>query len=228
MTVKVDIVGRLATTGFFDALDPDQLETLAGHCVIEQPVRGTTIFQEGDVADGLRLVVSGLLRVWLSEPSGREITLSLVEPGDLLGEIALLDGAPRSATASAVEASTVIFLRRVPFQNMLDCNPMFQRHMIELLCARLRGVTTHLSAATLLSLRSRLARLLHELAQSYAVPEGNGARFRRRFSQSDIANMLGVTREAVNKQLAAMMNDGLVNTNDGVFFIPDLMALLEV
>ncbi len=227
MSDAFDPVETLRDSGFFGGLDEAQLEALATRSIVETIPRRRTLFLAGDEADGLRIVLSGLLRVWISDSEGREITLTLVEPGDPLGELALLDGAPRSANVTAMDATRTLLIRRAPFVQLLESDPDLQRHMIQLLCERLRAATDHLGDIALLTLRRRLLRKLYELAQSHAVPDGAGARFRRQFSQSDLAAMLGVTREAVNKQLAALTTDGLIAQRDGALHITDLSELDE-
>jgi len=217
----------IAQVDLLAALDAQAQQTLAAEAVFETHARGAALFLEGDDADGLRIVADGLLRVWISDANGKEITLSLVEPGDALGEIALLDGAPRSAGASAMEATRTLLIRRASFRRLLEAAPALQGEIIILLCQRLRGATHQLGALALTSLRRQVARKLVDLAQSHAVAAGGSARFRRRFSQSDLAEMLGATREAVNKQLAALAVDGLVAWEGRVMILPALDALEE-
>ena len=102
---------------------------------------------------------------------------------------------------------------------------MLARHLIQLLCELLRRNTEAMSAFAFLDLDSRLARKLHDLALAHAERDGTTARFTRRFSQTDLGQMLGATREAVNKRLAVLTLDGLVTQADGVFVIPDSSAL---
>ncbi|WP_308915575.1 Crp/Fnr family transcriptional regulator [Jannaschia sp. LMIT008] len=222
-----DRVAILHDTGLFDGLDVPALHALARACTLQRLDRGQTLFDAGDPADGLRVVLDGLIRVWIGTPAGREVTVALAEPGDLLGEIALLDGAPRSAGATAMEPATILFLPRVAFRAAFDAFPDLRTHLIGVVCARLRALTGRFGAATLLTLRARVAGLLHDLAQSHATAHGPGARFRRRFGQAELAAMLGVTREATNKQLAALTADGLVAMDGGVLWIPDLAALAD-
>ncbi len=225
MSARANAATRLGQTALFAGLAPDVLDMLAAQAVTERWPRGALLFQSGDTADGLRVVEGGLLRVWVSSAEGREITLTLLEPGDALGEIALLDGAPRSASVTAMDAATTLLIRRPAFLAVMETDPAIGRHIIALLCERLRLSTDHVGSIALLPLRRRVAAKLHQLAQSHAVPDGKGARFCRRFSQAELADMLGVTREAVNKQIATLVADGLISLQRGMLHITDLDAL---
>lgn len=227
MTSDISIHHHLRQCYLFEGLSDTALDALAQQTQITHVAKGAVLFLSGDEADGLRIVTKGLLRVWINDAEGREITLSLSEPGDAIGEIALLDGAPRSASVTAMDKSEVLLIRRASFQALLRDHSELSAHMIEILCERLRSLTDHLGEVALLPLRERVARKLFDLAQSHATPEGKGARFRRSFSQSELAAMLGVTREAVNKQIAGLTSEGILGKDAGRLVILDLDALGE-
>ena len=209
----------------FDGASDRALARLATEASEETARTGQALFAVGDEADGLRIVTAGLVRVWINDADGKELTLTLLEPGDALGEIALLDGMPRSANATAQEVSRLLVLRRSSFQRVLGEEPALALHLVTLLCERLRRATGDIESLAFLDLRHRLARKLHDLAIAHATIDGNRARFTRKFSQMEIAQMLGVTREAVNKQLAALSGDGTVRIVAGRIEIDDLAAL---
>ena len=187
--------------------------------------KGNAIFMAGDEADGVHVVLSGLVRIWIADAEGRELTLALVEPGETFGEIAMLDGLPRSANATALEKTECLITPTSALDAALEADALLARHLIQLLCELLRRNTEAMGAFAFLGLDGRLAQKLHDLALSHAVIEGQRASFQRRFSQTDIANMLGVTREAVNKRLSALAHDGLITQTDGAITIPDLAGL---
>ena len=161
----------------------------------------------------------------LGRPEGRELTLALLEPGEVFGEIALLDGLPRSANATAIEKSECLLTPASAFSAALMHDHQLAVHLIELLCEMLRRNNEAIGAFAFLGLDGRLAQKLHDLAMAHAVLDDGAARFTRRFSQLDLAQMLGVSREAVNKRLSIFAHDGLVLQTDGLFEIPDLSAL---
>ncbi len=209
---------------FADASD-QSLSAMATASDIVRYKAGKPLFSAGDAPDGLRVVLSGLVRIWIADPEGRELTLSLMEPGEPFGEIALLDGLPRSANATVVEAGECLLMPGRALETAMDLDPSLARHMVGVLCELLRRNTEALGAFAFLGLGGRLAQKLHDLALGHAESDGTGARFRRHFSQTDLARMLGVSREAVNKRLNALAHDGLITLKDGVLTVPDLSAL---
>lgn len=203
------------------------LERLAGLSVTKQLDRREALFNRGDEGDALYAVVDGMVRIWVGSDSGKELTFSMMEPGDVFGEIALLDGLPRTANATAQEATTLLVMQRSAFLSVLENEPTLARHIIELLCERMRLKTDLLSDFAFADLPVRLARKLGDLVTAHGEIDGNEARLGKRFSQTELAQMLGVSREAINKQLAAWSHKKLVSTEEGGLTILDLGALRE-
>jgi CRP-like cAMP-binding protein len=203
------------------------LERLAGLSVTKHLDRRENLFSRGDEGDALYAVVEGLVRIWVGSDSGKELTFSIMEPGDVFGEIALLDGLPRTANATAQEATLLLVIQRSAFLSVLDSEPILARHIIELLCERMRRKTDLLSDFAFADLPVRLARKLGDLVVAHGELDGNVARLGRRFSQTELAQMLGVSREAINKQLSAWSHKGIVSTEDGGLTILDLATLRE-
>jgi CRP/FNR family transcriptional regulator, cyclic AMP receptor protein len=201
------------------------LARLSALSVTKQLPRRETLFNRGDEGDALYAVVEGLVRIWVGSDSGKELTFSMMEPGDVFGEIALLDGLPRTANATAQEASLLLVMQRSAFLSVLENEPSLARHIIELLCERMRLKTDLVSDLAFADLPVRLARKLGDLVMAHGEIEGNAARLGKRFSQTELAQMLGVSREAINKQLSAWSHKGLVSTEDGGLTILDLNTL---
>jgi len=201
------------------------LERVAALSVTKQLDRRETLFNRGDDGDALYAVVEGMVRIWVGSDSGKELTFSMMEPGDVFGEIALLDGLPRTANATAQEATVLLVIQRSSFLSVLENEPSLARHIIELLCERMRLKTDLLSDFAFADLPVRLARKLGDLVIAHGEIDGNEARLGRRFSQTELAQMLGVSREAINKQLAVWSHKGVVSTEDGGLTILNLSTL---
>ena len=212
----------------FSGVNDGILQELARGCRLDSYPAGHALFDAGDEADGLRIIVAGLIRVWINDEDGKELTITLVEAGDPLGEIALLDGRPRSANATTLEESTCLFLPSVSFEEVLNANPQFARQIIISLCEILRRNTRDLSGFAFDTLHVRLARKIHELAFIHALIDGGTAKFDRLFSQTELANMLGATREAVNKRLAEMVKARLISFENGRIVVIQLDELAKV
>ena len=211
----------------FNGLDAEVLGRVAQLAVPRQLEAGEPLFWQGDEGDALYGVISGLVRIWLTGPDGKELTLSLMEPGDFFGEIALLDGLSRSANASALSASRLIAIQRRDFLGLVEREPRLARHLIELLCERLRLVTDRISDAVFLDLHKRLAKTIDALATAHGQQSPEGIVIDAKLSQSALAQLLGVTREAVNKQLKTFAKAGLITTRNGKMVVLDAVRLRE-
>ena len=223
----MDPVAELRNCYLFANANEQTLEKLGRSSRIVKHSAGTTLFDAGDESNGLHIVLSGLVRIWVSDIEGRELTLALLEPGDPFGEISLLDKLPRSASATAIEDTSCLMTPVEALDTALEQSPKLARHLIQLLCEILRRNTRELSGFAFLGLDARMAQKLYELALAHAETDGRSARFTRRFTQTELSQMLGVTREAINKRLAALAHDGVVIQSDGHFVIPDLDALAK-
>src|SRR3546814_1109745 len=137
--------------------------------------RGNLLFQQGEEGDALYGVAEGLIRIWVSGDGVKELTLQLLEPGDVFGEIALLDGLPRSASAEAVDDSLLVMVKRDAFLPLLEAESGLARHVIELICERLRDSTNRASDLAFLGLPIRLARKLQQLAVAHGHDAPAGA-----------------------------------------------------
>lgn len=209
----------------FAGVDPKCLEPLARASSIRRYESGRVIFQRDDEADGLRVILSGEVRIWIADSQGREFTLAFMGEGDPFGEIALLDGLKRTANAASIETTDCLFLPTRAVEIALARDALFARQLVYSLCETIRINLATINSFAFVGLDARLAGKLHELALDHAEIEGGAARFSRQFSQTDLAQLLGVSREAVNKQFRALKHDGLVLQDSGRLTITDLGAL---
>ncbi|WP_374653763.1 Crp/Fnr family transcriptional regulator [Dongia sp.] len=205
----------LARSFLFRGLEPSLLERVARLCQPRRLSVGETLFWEDEPADALYGVAKGLIRIWVHGPDGRELTLNLMEGGDFFGEIALLDGLPRTASASALADTEMLSVPRAAFQELMRQEPRLALHIIELLCERLRHNTDRIRDAAFLDLGTRLAKTLEALAMGHGEDGPDGIVITAKLNQSELAQLLGVTREAVNKQLKQFTKDGLITTKGG-------------
>lgn len=215
----------LARCDLFAELDEGPLSRLAERARLVHAGDEQLLFSEGDTGDGLWIVVSGIVRVWITDAEGHALTLALQEPGDMLGEMSLIDGAPRSAFATALGETDLLFLDASEFRSVLMDEPSLALHLLSLLAERLRRGNAELRDLAYAPLRARLSRKLLDLALGHAIARGEGAVFNRVFSQAELAQMLGASREAVNRQLRAMIHDGALVMEDGKIAIPSLKRL---
>ncbi len=181
------------------------------------------IVRKGDPGDGLYGVLSGRVRIYSTSPAGSEIVLNVMEPGELFGEIALLDGSTRTASAAAMEHVDLLRIHRDHFLPYVKAHPDLLLTMLSLLCQRLRWTSSIIEDAAFLAVPARLAKRLLLLAEHSRQPETHDITVP--LSQHDLGSMVGASREAINKQLALWRSAGIVETARGVIVIRDCNAL---
>lgn len=201
---------QLGRTLLFNGLDPDELHRLAGIAREVPLAAGAVLFDQGDESDGLYVVASGILRIYLTAEDGRQATVNLSEEGEVIGEMALLDGLPRSAATAALTDATLIFIPRKPFLELLDNSAKLARQIILTLCERLRSTNAQIDQAIFHDLRHRLLVLLNQIALIHGRMEADMAVVELDLTQGTLAQMLGASREAVNKQLRALAKEGRI------------------
>jgi CRP/FNR family transcriptional regulator, cyclic AMP receptor protein len=207
----------------FRGLPPDVLERIAGAAVQRAFRDGEVIFSHGDPGDALYAVVTGRIRISSGVPDGREIFLNIMEPGDTFGEIALLDGGSRTASATAIAPSELVSMRREHFQALLEREPRVAFELLRICGQRLRWTSGLLEDAALLDAPARLAKRLLILGELHGKRAKDGVTLR--ISQEELANFLGVTRQAVNQQLQAWKTRGWVSLKRGVIVVRDEAAI---
>lgn len=220
----------LRTSPLFQAMLPEELDAILGFATERRCRRGQMIFQKGDTGSSMMAVLSGRVRISAVNADGKEITLNVINPGQMFGEIALLDGEPRSAAASAIEDTSLLVVERRHFLPFLASNQTLASRLLAVLCERLRNTSLALEQIALFDLEARLARLILKLAADYGRPSADGTRIELKLSQRDISNLVAATRESVNKQLGLWRDSGVLAIDGGHIVVrrsADLQALVE-
>ncbi len=203
----------LAETPLFSSAPPDLLTELAARASTVQLAQHESLFLKGDPGERLYVVISGMIRIGTMSPEGREISYGVLGPGDLLGEIAVLDGGERSADAKAIEESLLLALERRDVLSVLDRNPAQALKLLKVLCHRIRRADELLDDVVFLSLPGRLAK--HLLALGQMAGEKKGGPMEVCLSQQVLAEHLGISRESVNKVLSKWEEAGIVTLGRG-------------
>ena len=191
--------------------------------------RGEVLFHEGDPGDSLLIVASGSVKVVVPSEEGDEAILATLRRGDFLGELALLDGAARSASAIALEATEALALPRDRFNALVASEPAIRDALLSSLAGELRRLTAHVAELHFLDLTGRLAARLARLAEEHGVRGADGSiRLDAPLTQGDLAAMIGATRQSVNKLLGEFEGEGVLRLERDAIVIPDLGALLRV
>ena len=205
-----ELAAWLGKSVVFNGLDEDELRRLAGIAREAVLPPDTVLFEQGEESDGLYIVLSGIVRIYLTADDGREATISLLEDGEVIGEISLLDGLPRSAGAAALTETRVVFIPHRSFCDVLDASPKITRQVLLMLCERLRAANDQVDQAIFHDLRYRLLVLLRQIAVIHGRVEKDMSVVDLDLTQGMLAQMLGASREAVNKQLRALAKEGRV------------------
>ena len=205
----------LLASPLFAAMQPEELDEILKFALDRRVRRGQTIFQRGDEGSSLMAVLRGRVRISSVSGDGKELTLNVINPGEIFGEIALLDGQPRSADAVAIEDSVLLVVDRRYFLPFLRHKEDLCLRLLAVLCSRLRRTSTALEEIALFDLPVRLARVLLKLAEDYGRPGSTGTRIDLKLSQRDLSNLVAASRESVNKLLRTWRENGTVVLEDG-------------
>ncbi len=213
-----DVLGRHFLLKHMAADDLDRLADLAR---TRSYATDQSIFLKGDPGTSLMAVQSGRVRICSQAADGREIVHNIMVPGDIFGEIALLDGGPRTASAVADQPTTLFIINRSDFFAYLSRTPSASTRLIEILCHRLRWISENLEDLIFCDLRRRLAKRLLRLADTGGHPGHGATTTTVRVTQHMLAGMMGNTRQAVNRTLRALEADGLIQRRRGAIAILD-------
>ncbi|HEY7464857.1 MAG TPA: Crp/Fnr family transcriptional regulator [Candidatus Limnocylindria bacterium] len=187
--------------------------------------RNEVIFHQGDPGDALHVITSGAVKILLPSPDGEEAIIATLRAGDFFGELALLDGQPRSATATAVEPTETLSLPRDVFHELLDKHPELRDALFASLAALLRRITKHVEELHFLDLAGRLAARIAQLARQAQPGVTRSIELNWPYTQSDLAAMIGGTRQSVNRLLADLIDSGILRLEHERLIIGDLQAL---
>jgi CRP/FNR family transcriptional regulator, cyclic AMP receptor protein len=207
----------------FRGLAPATIERIAALATRRTYDEGAVVFMRGDPGDSLCGVVSGRVRISASRAGGREVFLNIMSPGDAFGEIGLLDGKPRTASATALERTELILIRRERFFELLASEPSLAMHLIQLLCERVRWTAQLTEDSALLGVPARIAKRLLSLARLNRSEPADGAKLT--ISQEELAQFLGLSRQVINQHLQAWKQEGWITSGRGSITLADIRSL---
>lgn len=217
-----DVIADLRRTSLFADADPPQLEPLARAAFLRRFSAGQILFTEGEPSDYLYVVRSGRVRVLVHSLHGDQVTLTVLGPGDTLGELSMIDGQSRSASAEAISSAEVVTLPAREVRAALRADPSLVMAAAVGLCATVRRLTGGTADLVFLDLPRRLAKLL--VAEAREESAGH-LRVDPGMNQSALADRLGVTRQTLNRALVALAHRGWITPEGGGYIIGDPVAL---
>ena len=201
----------------FETLDDECLKPLMRVAMLRAIPRNTVVLNAGDSTDNIYFVLSGALKVQVSDEDGREVILSKLGPGELFGEMGVLDDHPRSATVLAVEPSQVVVMGKADFKQCLVDNPDVSLFIMRNLTKRLRMADRNIESLALLDVYGRVARLLLESADDV---DGRKV-VTQKLTKQDIGKMIGASREMVSRVMRDLSAQGLIEERDGQLILLD-------
>jgi CRP/FNR family transcriptional regulator, cyclic AMP receptor protein len=232
----VGVTGRAATEEacrmlgecfLFRDLDAEERNVLFARVRVRNYAAGETIFLMGSAGDAMMAVLSGSVRISVPSPDGKEIVLAILQPQEVFGEIALLDGKERTADARAMTACSLAILDRREVLAFLDRHSHVWPKLVAVLCNRLRNTDQHIAELALLELPARLAKAL--LRFGHAEGQANNRRsLQIQLSQRELGNICGATRESINKCLRGWQRRGIVQIEESLVTVANLTALEEL
>lgn len=209
----------------FSRLDDSDLEHLEGFLSQRRYSGGQIIFHMGDEGGNLHILKNGRVKIMLPSAQGEEVILTILTPGEILGELSFIDGKPRSATVQAIEETEVLTLAREDLLDFLKNRFDVVLRVLEVLAQRLRETDTLLAESYFLDITSRLAKKIMDLGRHFGVSEKNGTKIAVRVTQKDLASMVGATRESINKQLKVLRQRRIIDLVRGHIIILDAKRL---
>jgi len=218
----------LASAHIFSRLPEKLANDLFAKSRLVKIAADQTLFTAGDPGDGCYRVESGLMKVSVISPTGSERILAIFGPGSLIGEFAVIDGQPRSATVSTLEECEMAVLDVEAFRDFLAAHPSVGIKLLAVLAGRVRDLTTRLEDRAFLEVPARLAKQLLWLAENHGERSGSGAHIELRLSQQELGDLIGATRESVNKYLSEWTRNGVLRQARERMEIFDLEALRAI
>ena len=214
------------TSILFADLERAAIDELLGLASPRSVKARQTVCRKGEQGDELFIITQGKLKVCSSSDDGREAILAILEDGDVFGEMPIIDGHARSADVAAVQDTEMLVIHRRQFMPFLETHPSVCIGLLTALIQRLRGTDALVEDMHFLDIRTRLAKTLSRLALNHGrTTAGGGIRIDLKLSQEDLGNLVGATRESINKQLRVWVDEGILELSQSNVVVRDLPAL---
>lgn len=211
----------LARAGIFQGVDPDAVSELIQEMETVTFPRGTTIFDEGEPGDRLYIIVDGKVKLARLAPDGRENLLSVMGPSDMFGELSIFDPGPRTSSAVCVTEVTAATMDSTLLKRWIDEHPEISQQLLRVLARRLRRTNASLADLIFTDVPGRVAKTLLQLANRFGTQEGGALRVNHDLTQEEIAQLVGASRETVNKALATFAHRGWIRLEGKSVLIVD-------
>jgi CRP/FNR family transcriptional regulator, cyclic AMP receptor protein len=223
-----DAATLIAAHALFKGLQPATLDLLSRQAQTRTLGKGELLFNLGDAPGGMFVIVDGRMRIWAVSASGVEVTLNVLTPGAVFGEIGMLDDSERTAGASGMAPTRLLLITRRVFFDALDRDPKLARNAIDLLCQRLRWVSARMEDAALRQAPQRLARLVAHLARDHGTKTKEGIEIAIKLTQGELAQWTAMSRENLNKLLVGWADEGVLTQSRAGITVHELERLDDI
>ena len=211
----------------FASLDDEAFAALTEEITEVNLSRGATLFYEGDPGDQLYFIVSGKMKLGRTASDGRENLVAVMGPGEIFGEMALFDPSPRSTSATAVSETRLDGLKHENLRKVIQRSPEVSAQLLQALARRLRRTNENLADLVFSDVPGRVAKALLDLADRFGRPAADGLLVAHDLTQEELAQLVGASRETVNKALAEFVQRGWIRLEARAVVILDLQRLKQ-
>ena len=211
----------LAAAGLFQGVAPEAAASLEQALEYGEFARGETVFVEGEQGDTVFIVLTGKVKIGRRAADGRENMLSVMGPSDMFGELSLFDPGPRTATATVLTDARLASLAHDALRPWLSDRPQIAEQLLRVLARRLRRTNDALADLIFTDVPGRVAKALLALSERFGTPDGDGVRVHHDLTQEELAQLVGASRETVNKALADFASRGWMRVDSRAVTILD-------
>jgi CRP/FNR family cyclic AMP-dependent transcriptional regulator len=228
--VPLKETGILADVALFEGLNPKQWARLNEYLYGRVFPASTNIITAEQPGEVVYVILSGAVKVYIDEADGQRVILAISGPGDIVGEMSLVDSAGRSASVVTMETSHMLWMERRAFQHCLDTIPEMNKNLVRILSHKIRLASAQIQALASLDVYGRIARQFLAFAEKYGEPDAddNNILIPIRLTQSDLAELVGASRKRVNQVMVSFKRQGLVSVNaDGYVTVHNRTGLAD-
>lgn len=215
----------IARIPLFEHMSPEEREELRGMMSQTTLRRGEVLFNEGDSGDRLYILLTGKVKLGHTSVDGRENLLAVLGPGEVVGELTLFDPGPRSTTATAVATTELLALEHNQLMGFIDSHPTLAKDMLRALAVRLRRTNIALADLVFSDVPGRVAKALLDLAERFGAPTEDGIHVPHDLTQEELAQLVGASRETINKSLAEFVSRGWIRLEGRAVTLIDVERL---
>ena len=194
----------------FDGVSPSEMQEMEKITRMEEVKKRQPLYLPGDPSSNVYLLKKGRVKIANTAPSGKEVTFDILEPGEVFGELDVLDDAPRSTSAETLDDAVICVIPRKDFDQYLAMHPTVMFKLTKLIGLRLKKIQSRVEDLVFRDVPARLAHLLLELSKSDGVAENQGIRLKVKLTHQEMANLIGCSRETVSASMGQFRDDGLI------------------